>query len=133
YVDDVRIPNSLHAMVVRSPYAHAKIKNIEISEASRARGVELVLTSRQLPQNLSLNTLPTTDGVKIPRPLLAVDEVCFSGEAVAFVVADTRAHAEDAVELLKVEYEPLEAVTDIEQALENTSPKAHLGLKTNAA
>ena len=88
---------------MRSPYAHAKIKKIDVTEASLAKGVRLVMTARQVPQNISLFSLPTSDGVKIPRPLLAYEEACFLGEAVAFVVADSKDEAEDAIELVKVE------------------------------
>jgi aerobic carbon-monoxide dehydrogenase large subunit len=133
YVDDVRLSNLHHAAVVRSPYAHAKIKKIDTSEALRAEGVQLILTSRELPQTIFLSVLPLADGRKINRPVLASDEVCFLGEAVAFVVADSKDHAEDALEIVKVDYEPLEAVTDIERALEVDSPKAHSSLKSNAA
>ncbi len=133
YVDDLRLPNLLSSIVVRSPYAHAKIKKIDTSEASDAPGVKLVMTVSDLPEHVVLPTLAMPDGRKIPRPVLVSDEAHFFGEAIAFVVADTKQHAEDAAELVKVEYEPLEAAVDMEKAMEPKSPVTHLSLQSNVA
>ncbi|HXQ92712.1 MAG TPA: xanthine dehydrogenase family protein molybdopterin-binding subunit [Nitrososphaerales archaeon] len=133
YVDDLRLPNLLNAIVVRSPYAHAAIRKIDTSEALRAPGVKLVITHSDLLENVVLHTLPMPDGRKIPRPVLASREACFFGEAVAFVVADTKDHALDAAELVKVDYEPLEAAVDMEKAMEKGSPIAQSSLQSNVA
>ena len=133
YVDDLRLPNLHHGAVVRSSYAHAIVKNVDVSKALQAPGVKLVLTSRDLPPNVLLPVLPLPDGRKISRQVLAHDEACFLGEGIAFIVADTRDHAEDAVELVEVEYEPLEPVTDMEKALDEGSPRAQRSLNSNVA
>ncbi|HYB05044.1 MAG TPA: xanthine dehydrogenase family protein molybdopterin-binding subunit, partial [Nitrososphaerales archaeon] len=133
YVDDLRLSNLLNSTVVRSPYAHAKIKKIDTSEACIAPGVKLVLTIADLPEYIVLPTLAMPDGRKIPRPVLASDEAHFFGEAVAFVVADTKQHAEDAAELVKVDYEPLQAAVDMEKAMEPGSALTHLSLQSNIA
>lgn len=133
YVDDVRIPSLLNSIVVRSPYAHARVKKIEISEARKAPGVKIIVTQPDLPSSLVLPTLPMPDGRRIVRPVLAFEEVCFSGEAVAFIVADTLLHAQDAAELVQVEYELLPAAVDMERAVEKDAPLAQTSLASNIA
>ena len=132
YVDDIKLPNALHAAVVRSPYAHAKIRSVDISGALSSPGVRQIITFKDLPkQSSSLPVAETKDGTTIPWPLLAHDEVCFVGEPIAFVVADSRYQAEDALELVNVDYVPLSAVSDPEIGVKDDSPKTHDGLKSN--
>ena len=133
YVDDLKLPNLHSAIVVRSPYAHAAIRKIDASDALSAPGVKLVITSKDLPENVVLPVLAMPDGRKIPRPVLASREACYFGEAVAFVVADTKDHALDAAELVKVEYQPLGAAVDMEKAIEKESPIAQSSLQSNVA
>ena len=133
YVDDLKIPGMLHSAVLRSTYAHASVKKIDISKASGAAGVRLILTANELPKSVvnPLATGETLDGVTIERPVLVGQEAHYMGEPLAFVVADTRYEADDALELISVEYEPLDAVSDPEEALEKQAPKAHSSLKSN--
>ena len=132
YVDDIKLPNLLHAAVLRSVYAHARIKSIDISGALSSPGVRHVITFKDLPKESSfLPVARMKDGTELKWPLLAYDEVSFVGQAVAFIVADNRYQAEDALELVNVEYEPLSAVSDPETGMMDDSPKSHSGLKSN--
>ncbi len=132
YVDDIKLPGILHGAVLRSIYAHARIKKIDISEAMNYPGVRHIITFQEVPRESSfLPVMDMKDGTKIERPLLAKDEVCFVGEPVAFIVADTRYQAEDALELLEVDYEPLPAIADPEVGIKEGSPLSHAKLKSN--
>lgn len=132
YVDDIKLPGMLFASVLRSTYAHAKIRNIDLSAALRSPGVVRILLAKDLPKHSSL--LPSQnleDGSKIERPILARGEACYVGEPIAFIVAESRYQAEDALEKVEIDYEPLSAVVDPEVALRDESPKTHSGLKSN--
>lgn len=132
YTDDIKLPNMLHSAVLRSPYPHARIKTIDTSAALNSAGVRQVVTFNDLPkENSLLPVMDMKDGTTIEHPLLARDEVCHVGEPVAFVVADTRHQAEDALELINVDYEPLPAVADPELAMKEGSPRVHENLKSN--
>src|SRR5215470_12425186 len=136
YVDDVNPPGMLRAATLRSPHAHARIVRIDATAARRAPGVHLVLTAGELggvnqPSPL-LIPHPTLTAPRTQRPL-AVDEVRFVGEAVAFVVADDRYLAEDAVGLIEVEYEPLPAIVDLVTALIPGGPRVHADVPDNRA
>ncbi|MDG6995752.1 MAG: xanthine dehydrogenase family protein molybdopterin-binding subunit [Nitrososphaerota archaeon] len=133
FVDDIKMPNMLHASVLRSSYAHARIKNIDYTRALQSSGVRLVLSAKDLPEKSSkLSTIGNQDGSKIERFVLASEEVSYVGEPVVFIVADSKHVADDALELVEIEYEPLHAVSDPRTAIDENSPKAHLSLKTNA-
>lgn len=115
YVGNLRLDSLAHVAFVRSPLAHALVTGIDTAEAAAAPGVLAVHTAADLD-------LPAHHGLmvlnpELPRPPLATDRVRFVGEAVALVVAETRAAAVDATELVEVDYEPLPAVTDPEAAL----------------
>jgi carbon-monoxide dehydrogenase large subunit len=143
YVADLELPGMLHAVFVRSPVAHARIRSVDASRARQAPGVVLVLDGAQLQQALPPvrdNQLPLPGKWKaaIPhrilnprQPLLAVDKARHVGEAVAVVVAGSAAAAEDAAELVAVEYEDLPAVVDPEAALAEGAVLLHEKLKTN--
>ncbi|MEU7813641.1 xanthine dehydrogenase family protein molybdopterin-binding subunit [Pseudonocardia sp. NPDC049154] len=110
----------LHAAFVRSPLAHALVTGIDTSDAAAAEGVVAVYTAADLE-------LPAHHGLMVlnpdmPRPPLATDRVRFVGEAVALVVAETKAAAVDAAELVEVDYDPLPAVVDPEAALDADAP-----------
>ena len=112
----------LHLAFVRSPLAHARITGIDTAAAAAAPGVLAVFTAADLD-------LPAHHGLmvvnpELPRPPLATDRVRFVGEAVAVVVAETKAAAVDAVELVEVDYDPLPAVVDPEAALQPGAPAA---------
>lgn len=128
YVDDIHRPDMLHGAVVRSPHAHARIKSIDVSEALNYPGVEAVYTAEALGRyNGPVYILIPHDDLTHGRsyPVLASEKVRYVGEPVAFVVARDRYVAEDAAELVRVEYEPLPAVYDLVQALEEDAPLVH--------
>ncbi|MHB8567072.1 MAG: xanthine dehydrogenase family protein molybdopterin-binding subunit [Nitrososphaerales archaeon] len=132
YVDDLKMPGMLHSAVLRSPYAHANILGINVSKSLKASGVRLVLTAKDIPNGVSsLPVSETDDGVTIPHPLLASGTVNYVGEPVAFIIADTRYQAEDALELIDVDYEALRAVIDPLEASKENSAKVHPSIKSN--
>ena len=120
FVDDVVVPGMLHAAFLRSPYPHAEIRSVETTEARALPGVHLVLTGEDMQERTwaffgALN-LP---GLYNPSfYCLATDRVRHVGDPVALVVADSRRLAEDACELIAVDYEPLPPVATVEQALD---------------
>jgi aerobic carbon-monoxide dehydrogenase large subunit len=130
YVDDIARPRQAHAVVLRSPHAHARIRALGTSAAAAMPGVIAVLTGDDLAQD-GLGTIPCAtgltnrDGSPIampPRPALVRDWVRHVGDAVALVVAETAAIARDAVEQIAVDYEPLSAVVDTAHALDAGQP-----------
>jgi carbon-monoxide dehydrogenase large subunit len=114
FVDDVSLPGMLHAYFVRSPFPRAAIRGIDTSAALRLPGVHAVLTATDLNPGAKeqWHTSIGPEGPETPRPPLAEGEVRFVGDPVALVVADSRYVAEDAAELVDVDYEPLPAVVD---------------------
>jgi len=120
YTDDVRIPGTLHAAFVRSPHAHARIRAIDLDAARTYPGVVAVYTGKDLAEG-GVNGIPT--GWLLPQlkpsnhHAIAVEKVHYTGEAVAVIVAESPYAARDAAELVVVDYEPLPAVADAEQAL----------------
>jgi aerobic carbon-monoxide dehydrogenase large subunit len=134
FVDDLVVPGALHAKVVRSPYAHARIRSIDTTEARAMPGVVGVFTGADLRDDWD-NPLPcawpVTDDMKSPEHWpLAIDEACFVGEGVAVVVAETREQARDAMEGVVVEYDELPVVLDLEDAASDSS-LVHESLGTN--
>ena len=129
YVSDIVIPGALHAVFVRSEYAHAKILSIDTSEAEELEGIERIYTGDQIkhliksmPQPIVQPALPAHYPTFWP---LAVDKVTFHGEPVALVIARDKYVAEDAAELVFVDYEELEPVLDPEEALKPESAIIH--------
>lgn len=135
YIDDLKLPGMLCAAVLRSPHAHAKIQSINVAVARALPGVAAVLTHADLGSAgkevplLQPNPLLTA---RMPT-LLAKDEVRYVGEAVAFVVAGDRYAAEDALEMIEVEYEPLAAVSDAEAAVKDGAPLVYPDIVNNVA
>src|SRR5580704_9202823 len=119
YVDDIKMPGMLFGVMVRSPYAHARVKKIDKSRALAHPGVHAVLTADDL-KPLKLHWMPTLAGDV--QAVLADEKVCFQNQEVAFVVADDRYVAADAAELVEVEYEELPAVVDPLAALAPDAP-----------
>ncbi|MEM8959084.1 MAG: aerobic carbon-monoxide dehydrogenase large subunit, partial [Pseudomonadota bacterium] len=115
YVDDIKLDGMLFGDFVRSPYAHARVKSVNIDAAMALPGVIAVLLAKDL-EPLSLHWMPTLAGDK--QMVLADGKVLFQGQEVAFVVAEDRYIAADAVELVEVEYEELPVITDPFKALE---------------
>src|SRR5262245_38856212 len=135
FSDDIDHADQLHAVILRSPHAHARIRGIDAAAALAAPGVAAVLTGRDYMAD-GLNPIPNTanprdvpvmhrDGtppVQPPDHPLAIDTVRHAGEGVAMIVAETRAAAIDASELVRVDYAPLPAVVTVEDALKDGAP-----------
>jgi len=110
FVDDITLPNMAHAAVLRSPHAHARIKSIDTAAAQALPGVLAVITGEEAAKQTG--PLPCFANPPVEQRCIALGKVRHVGEPVVLVVADTRYLAEDAIELIKVEYEPLPAVSD---------------------
>jgi carbon-monoxide dehydrogenase large subunit len=127
FIDDVKLVNMAHMSIVRSPHAHARIRSIDTSAARASKGVVAVLTAADF-KSVILGPLPVTnafvpDKKQVPEQFpIAADEAVYAGEPVAVVVADDRYLADDAAQLVVVDYEPLPAVMDLEKAMELGSP-----------
>jgi aerobic carbon-monoxide dehydrogenase large subunit len=119
YVDDVRLTGMLHSALLRSPYAHARINSVDTSAALELSGVHAVITGDDLAEQ-GLAWMPTLAGDT--QAVLATDKVRFQGQEVAFVVADSTYIAQDALELIDVDYEPLDPVIDSRKALDEGMP-----------
>ena len=119
FVDDVTRPGMLHACFVRSPFAHARINGIDAAAALALPGVRAVFTAADLNPDVreAWHAVAGKDVPDTPRPPLADGEVRFVGDPVALVVADSRYIAEDAIELVDVDYEPLPAIADFTTAV----------------
>lgn len=130
YADDLGVkPGTLHAAILRSPHAHANILAIDASAALALDGVTAVLTGA----DVKAWATPFVVGVKQPMEhwCLGIDRVRYVGEPVAVVVAENRYLAEDALDLIKVSYEPLPAVVDPEVAIGTDAPVLHPGVGSN--
>src|ERR1700730_16462163 len=131
YVDDISLPGQCHGVTVLSPHAHAHIKRIDVSKAKAAPGVLCVLTGADaLAEKLGSFTahlMPedfgAAEGHRAFQPVLTADKARFVGDRVAFVVAETLPQARDAAELIAVDYEPLPAVVDLEDAAKDGTAK----------
>ena len=125
YVTDIVLPRMVHVAYVRSPYAHARIVSIDTQAAREMPGVRLVATGEDLAKICTpwVGTMDHLKGMKSPPQLpLPIDKVVWAGQAVVAVVADTRALAEDAVELVSIEFNELPAVVDIDTARDPDGP-----------
>ncbi|HWC84332.1 MAG TPA: aerobic carbon-monoxide dehydrogenase large subunit [Pseudonocardiaceae bacterium] len=119
YVDDVQLPGMLHSAILRSPFAHARIVSIDTSAAQAHPKVRAVITGETLA-GLNLAWMPTIS--YDTQAVLATDKVRFQGQEVAFVVAEDRYAARDALALIDVEYDPLDPVVDAKHALDEGAP-----------
>src|SRR3954454_16234725 len=136
YVSDVELPRMVHVVFLRSPHAHARINGIDASVAKQMSGVIAVVSGKELSTVITpwVGVLSHLKGLKsAPQSAIAVDRVCWQGEAVAAVVASSRAQAEDAAEFVAVEYEELDAVVDMGAALDPDTPVIHASLGDNLA
>ncbi len=131
FVDNMRVDGVAHAVFVRSPFAHARIAGVDAAEAAKAPGVLAVYTSA----DLGTRALPSFANVndKCPRAALAVDKVRYVGDPVALVVAETRALAVDAAELVDVDYDELPVVIDLDAAVADDAPLQFEALGSNVA
>ncbi|HEX5501256.1 MAG TPA: xanthine dehydrogenase family protein molybdopterin-binding subunit [Thermomicrobiales bacterium] len=138
YVDDLRPAGLCHLAVARSVYAHAKIKGVDTSAAAALPGVVAVLTGAHFRDMLEPMPHGGEGGgpsgmAAIPTPVVAHDRVVHVGQAVAVVVAEDRYTAQDAANLIQVDYEPLDAVVDIEEAIEDGAPQIYENVPHNIA
>ena len=120
YVDDLRFPRLAHVVFFRSPYAHARLKSLDLKKARQAKGVIAAVDGRAVAEYCTpwVAVLGHLKGIKSPpQHAIAIDRACWQGEAVAAVVAETRAQAEDAAALVEAEWEELPAVVDMEESL----------------
>ena len=136
YTDDIHLPRMLHAAFVRTPYAHALIKSVDISTARDMPGVHAVFTGADLAKICApwVGTLTHFKDMKsTPQLPLAIDKVVWAGQAVAMVLARSRAEAEDAVEAVWVEFEALDAVVDVDAARASGSTLIDANIANNLA
>jgi carbon-monoxide dehydrogenase large subunit len=133
YLDDIAVPNCLHAHFVRSPHAHARIVAVDCAAARAAEGVVAVVSGRELAEwTTPLRMAPPIEGLQPTEfPTLPFDKVRFVGDPVACIVAIDRYLAEDAAELVEVAYEALEPVVDLERALAHDAPLVDDNLSSN--
>jgi aerobic carbon-monoxide dehydrogenase large subunit len=136
FLDDVEAPGALHAAFLRSPMAHARIVRLDVSRAREHRGVIRVYTWQDLGRLDQPSPLliphPSMTQPRTQRPL-ARDEVCYVGQTIAAVIAVDRYVAEDALELIEVDYEPLPVVVGVEAAAAQGSPLVHADVPQNTA
>jgi carbon-monoxide dehydrogenase large subunit len=133
YIDDLEVPGALHACFVRSPHAHARILAFDVKLALAMPGVVAVVTGEDLAQwTTRARMAPPIEGLQpMEMDTLPIDKVRFQGDPVACVIATDRYLAEDAMEQVRVDYEPLPAVTDMWQALDPTAPRVDETLSSN--
>ncbi len=131
YTDDIKLPGMTYVCFVRSPHAHAEIKSVDISKAGNMPGVVKIYTGADLTE---VNGVPTGwqvnfkngDTMREPKhPLLVANKARHVGDAVAMVIAETYAQAKDAAEMVFVDYNPIPAVTNPQQAAKADAPKVH--------
>lgn len=134
YLDDIQLPGMVAAAILRSPYAHARIRRIDTSKAKEVPGVVAVFTGEDFKDLPALPCAWQAGGVKnnvnTPR-VLEIDKVTFTGAGVAVVVAEDRYIAEDALGLIEVDYEPLPVVVDAEKATQPEAPQIHENAPNN--
>ncbi len=137
WTDNIKLPGMLHMAVLRSPFAHAKITNLDVSGALDQPGVVAAFKADDLAEDWAAAmpcAWPVTEDIKMPDHWpLAKDEVNFMGDAVAVVIADDRYTAQDALEFIEVDYEPLDVVVDMEEAIKDDAPLVHEDLGTNTS
>jgi CO/xanthine dehydrogenase Mo-binding subunit len=123
HVGNIEMPGMLHVAVLRSPYAHARITRINKSRAEKLPGVAVVLTGADVAKMPGVD--PHFGPAFRDQPILCVEKVCYIGDSVVAVAAVDRRTAEDALQLLEVDYEPLPAVFDVLEAVKPESPLVH--------
>lgn len=136
YADDIRLPDMLHAVFLRSPFAHGIIRNIDVEAARAMAGVVSVLTYKDLRPLLTSDRIPqalAAAAIKfdVDPFVLAHDETCYVGEPIAIILADSRHIGEDALGAIDLDIDPLPAVTDPVAGLQPDSPKARLDCPDN--
>ena len=137
YTDDLTMPGTVYAVLVRSPHAHARVTKVDLTAARAAEGVVAAFSGADLAEEWAGSlpcAWPVTEDIKIPNHWpITQDKARYAGDAVAVVIADSRALAKDAAEFISVEYEPLPAVTDVEAAAKDGAPVVHDDFGTNVS
>jgi carbon-monoxide dehydrogenase large subunit len=135
YVDDIKLAGELYVAFLRSSYAHARLISIDTEAAKSAAGVVAVYTGSDIDGRVgAVPCAAALEGLKIPKyPVLAIDKVIFVGQPIAAVVATSRYAARDAVDLINIDYEPLDVVVDPEAAAQPTTPVIHEEFGDNIA
>jgi aerobic carbon-monoxide dehydrogenase large subunit len=137
YVDNLTIPGMVWMAVVRSPFAHARVVRVDVSKALAAEGVVAAFSGAELAGDWAGGlpcAWPVTEDTKIPNHFpLTTDKARYQGDGVAVVIAESRALAKDAAELVDVAYEELPAVTDVEAAAKDGAPLVHDEEGTNVS
>ena len=132
FVDDIQVPGVLHMAVLRSPYPKARVISVDTTAARGMTGVEAVLTAEDVDERLNITAAQMVPGMRVPpHPVLARGMVHAVGVPIAVAVASSRALAQDAVNAIRVEYEPLPSVADAEAALAAGAPLARDELESN--
>src|ERR1700694_1984938 len=134
YVSDMELPRMAHVVFLRSPHAHTKIVGIDATEARRLPGVIAVVTGEELAAVITpwIGVLSHLKGLKsAPQHAIAIGRVCWQGEPARAILRSSGALAEDATEIVRVEYQELEAVTDMRTALDPQIPVIHPSLGDN--
>ena len=137
YTDDIKLQHMAYAAIKRSPHAHARIRSVDTSAALSAPGVVAVYTGADTDGVLNpipcAWVVPDSDVKTVPHPAIAKDVVRYVGDAVAVVVAESRYQAEDAIDLINVDYDPLPAVVNPEAAMQDGAPQLHEHAPNNQA
>ena len=138
FVDDMSLPGMLQAAFVRSPHAHARFRKIDSITARAMPGIHAVLTAEDMPPRIATGQIPMlvpNPAIRTPRTQIALarDEVCYVGQTLAVVIADSRQLAEDAAAVVEIDYEPLPAVSDARDAVKADAARVHADLASNIA
>jgi carbon-monoxide dehydrogenase large subunit len=133
YTDDVQLPGMLHCAFLRSPYAHARMRSIDVSAAQALEGVVGVFTGKDLEDEVGpyIASLDRPEVVEVAYRVIPTEKAHFVGEPIIAVVADSRYIAEDAVDLIEIDWEPLPVIKDALAALEPGAPKVHEEMPDN--
>src|SRR5262245_6170400 len=135
YVDDIKLADTLHVAILRSQHAHARIKSIDLEAAKKSPGVVAVYTGQDIGGKIgNVPCAAALPDLKVPKfPVLAQGKVIFVGQAIAAVVATDIYKARDAADLIDVDYDPLDVVTDPEKSIKPDCPVIHEEFGTNIA
>src|SRR5699024_6534071 len=137
FADDIQLPGMLHAAILRSPHAHAKIKKINTEEAMRAPGVVKIYTGKDLEGKIgripSSWLVPDANLKEAHHHPLAIDKTRYVGDGVAMVIAEDRYGVRDALSLIDVEYEVLPAAVNQKDAMKEDAPLVHDTIESNIA
>ena len=132
YIADLSLPNMLHVAVLHSPYGHARIISVDTSAIEEMPGVVGILTGEEVKSmTLPFSNLLEPPYDKLEDYCLAVGKVRYVGEPVVAVAAEDKYVARDALELIDIEYEPLEVLTDAEESMQGDAPRIHESVPTN--